>query len=705
MRKMGNLGILALLGAVFGLNTATAGTALHFTRKASKLVSVESLEDDHEGRMDLNAERYFVVQYKSSVTETDKELLASQGVKLFQYIPDDAFIVRGTLGSLKALANESTIQQIVPYLPTWKLSTHFGPMSVFNHDVRVKFVLKTFEREELDRILYTLPTSAVVSASEQYLVGELSNEEILHLSHREGVHWIQPYVEMKLAYEPIAPLEERPSDVPPAVVNACDQLVGTESGTHVMNFESAWSRGLNGRGQIVTVADTGLDTGDLSTLHPDFKNTVKGYIFGLYAEDWADNMGHGTHVSGSVLGNGAGCDGKLKGGAFEAGLIAQGMWSPMMNNLTVPTKLADLFSPAYEDGSRIHTNSWGSPMNPGAYDNSAAQVDQFMWDHPDFLVLFAAGNSGVDMDQDGRIDSGSLGTPSTAKNTLTVGASENLLATGGIQKKLGELREGMKKWGVEPLKSDTLSNNPNGIAAFSSRGPTTDGRIKPDVVAPGTNIVSNASHMPDAEPLWGKLNDDYAYSGGTSMSTPLVAGAAAVVRQYLVETLRLTPSAALIKGVLMQTATDIYPGQYGEVGKEAGQEILSRRPNNDEGFGRVNVESATNLGNHLLIDEKNGVKQGETLTYTVTSSRGVKALLIYTDAPADPGVNKALVNDLDLEITDPSGQVHKLNDTVNNSEYIEVSGNQRGTYTLHVKGTKIPQGKEGYQPFALVVSQ
>src|SRR5690606_31361767 len=109
--------------------------------------------------------------------------------------------------------------------------------------------------------------------------------------------------------------------------------------------------------------------------------------------------------------------------------------------------------------------------------------------------LYAAGNAGPSTQ--------TVGSPGTAKNVLTVGATENYRPD-----------------------IDTQSDNPNTVANFSSRGPTADGRIKPDVVAPGTWILSmRASQAPDNS-FWGTFNSDYAFMGGTSMATPLTAGAA-----------------------------------------------------------------------------------------------------------------------------------------------------------------------------------
>ena len=258
----------------------------------------------------------------------------------------------------------------------------------------------------------------------------------------------------------------------------------------------------------------------------------------------------------------------------------------------------------------MHSNSWGASGNFGEYDSMASNVDEYLFNHQDILVLFAAGNSGQDANQDGVIDENSISSPGTAKNVLTVGASKNYILVGGIQKTLGKLRDGDKKWGVPPLRDDTLSNTPDGLACFSSRGPTSDGRIKPEVVSPGTNIISTRDHQPGAELLWGAFDDNYLYSGGTSMATPLTAGAAAVARQFLVEQRQIAdPSSAMVKALLMHTAYDMYPGQYGT---GPTQELPTRRPNVHEGYGRVDMDVATRLGAETtLVDNHDGLATGE----------------------------------------------------------------------------------------------
>ncbi|HML25369.1 MAG TPA: S8 family serine peptidase, partial [Methanomethylovorans sp.] len=89
-----------------------------------------------------------------------------------------------------------------------------------------------------------------------------------------------------------------------------------------------------------------------------------------------------------------------------------------------------------------------------------------------------------------------------------------------------------------------------------------DGRIKPDIVAPGTFIISTRSSVSDTEG-WGAVNEDYIYMGGTSMATPIAAGGLALIRQNYVDNLNVTPSAALLKATVINGASDMQPGQYG----------------------------------------------------------------------------------------------------------------------------------------------
>ena len=271
-------------------------------------------------------------------------------------------------------------------------------------------------------------------------------------------------------------------------------------------------------------------------------------------------------------------------------------------------------------------------------------------------------------------------------------------------------------YSVEPIASDLISNNANGMAAFSSRGPADDGRIKPDIVAPGTNIVSNRSHYPGASTLWGQYetNPDYVYSGGTSMATPLTAGAGTLVRQWLGQRGIITPSAAALKGVLLNTTTDIAPGQYGT---GATQEIPFVQPNSVAGWGRVSLSFISTPSPYALWldDHVSGIATGQLVTYThtptaslqvVTTTQPLRFMLTWSDPPASLSAAAQLVNDLDLRVLGPDGSTYYGNanpsgDRVNNVEGIVIAAPPIGLYTVTVQAFNVPIAS---QPYALVVA-
>lgn len=692
---------VAVLGMAF---SSFAGTEIK--------LSSQTIKTNHINTNQLNAATTeWIVQFKNHITEGDKKALVASGFKIYSYIPEDALIVRGNAVMARALAANTGIQAVIEWTSLMKVSKSFGTLSAVTLPSQETFIVSLFEANELQSVATKIKAISknilVQKTTGKSLVVTATRANLIAIAGLAGIEHIQPFVQVEPLHE-VFTADDGGGQA--SAVGDYSDITGFETGTKVMKFDAAWDMGLTGQNQIVGMADTGLDSGDSSAIHPDLTGAIRsGYAVGLFGRTWADPMGHGTHVAGSVLSRGTASGGKLKGGANSAQIVVQGMWSPILNNLSVPSDLGKMFTQAYADGARVHTNSWGGAATPGAYETMAATVDQVMFEKQDMLILFAAGNSGVDKDRDGRIDPNSIGIPATAKNALTVGASENLLAVGGNQKKIGELKSSPENWPVPPITLSTMSDNDHGIAMFSSRGPTADGRTKPDIMAPGTNILSVRSHQPTAEVLWGEYNKDYVWSGGTSMATPLAAGAAAVTRQYLIEKLKLEkPTAALLKAYILHTATEMFPGQYGQGGASQGQEILTLRPNSDEGYGLVNMASVVKLGtsgSSMIVDAKVGVGTNETSTATFKVSTGGKLMvnLVWTDAPGSANAAKALVNDLDLEVTLPNGQVLHQHDQINNHAFLQ-SAVTAGDIIIKVKGVNVPMGLNGKQPYALVAS-
>jgi hypothetical protein len=494
--------------------------------------------------------------------------------------------------------------------------------------------------------------------------------------------------------------------------------------TNMMNVSNAWKSlssgglGLTGAGQIVAVADTGCDTGDLSDLHADLAGRVAaayGWTDGACESgaSWADTHSHGTHVCGSILGSGAKSSGQYKGMAHEARLVFQGIGADLGG---LPANLQDLFAQACDAGARIHSDSWGYGHEAaGYYAWGAVDADDFMWTNQNFLAVFAAGNDGVDDDADGVTDPGSVTPPGTAKNVLCVGAAENWRSFGGRS----TLAYGAKwptNYPADPIAGDKISQTtaPQGLGAFSARGPTLDGRFKPDIVAPGTDVVSVRSRA-TSDTGWGVVaaNTNYLYMGGTSMATPLASGALALVRQWLVDRQGIAePPAALMKALLINGARDMTPGQYGT---GATQEITAR-PDRSQGFGHVDLCNALDPGdgNFLVFATNTIAATGGDFTTNLAVGAANAGTYVFTlawqDYPGEPVAETELVNDLDLIVTSPSGNIVAYpnnlatNDRLNNVEFLEFTAAETGTYTVKVHGENIAWADpHGGQPFALVM--
>ncbi|CDG83354.1 S8 family serine peptidase [Janthinobacterium agaricidamnosum] len=462
--------------------------------------------------------------------------------------------------------------------------------------------------------------------------------------------------------------------------------------------------GLQGQGQIVAVCDTGFDNGDAGHPHPAFEGRVKALHALGRPNDASDPQGHGTHVCGSVLGDGHSADGPIRGTAPKATLVMQSVLDARGGLGGLGNNLYRLFQQAYDEGARVHSNSWGDSNNgytPDAYD-----VDNFIWTNRDMSILFAAGNDGSDRNRDGLIDAHSVGSPGTAKNCITVGASENqrpdfYYVDGRF--KFNRYGQGWPQdYPSDPLRNDKLADNPEGLAAFSSRGPTADGRIKPDLVAPGTGILSTRSRADGVANGWGPSPDPlYFYEGGTSMATPLVSGCAAVVREFLQSQQAARPSAAIVKAILINAARPLL-GQY--TPSEAGT-----IPNNNQGFGRVNLAAAVDAGADSEIlawwDEGTQLDTGDEEVFTVQLDRPaaeLKVTLVWTDPPGE-----TLQNDLDLTVETDSGRLgignaapgSTIPDRSNNVEQVSLLSVPAGAVTIKVKAYRIAIDR---QSFALV---
>ena len=685
---------------------------------------------------------YYIVQFVGSVQEAWKNQVTAAGAELLDYLPDYAFKVRMTPEQANEVGQQPNVNWVGLFQPAYKIDPSLTLGGIRLYKLRAE---QGADAAQVAQAISSLGAE-LINQDGPYLLVAADAAQIIAIANILDVAWIENF----------APKEKH-----------------NESGAGViLGANTANATGYDGSSQIAAVADTGFGTGVAATAHADvpasrivaLQNFAGANSSGCYTvvNDGVQDVdsGHGTHVALSVLGDG-GANGEGKGAAPAARLVFQAVENfvdftsicALYNAdgyylIGIPDNLGDLFLAAYNAGARIHSNSWGSAA-AGDYTLDSANTDAFVWGHKDMLITFSAGNEGTDANSNGVVDNDSIGSPATAKNVLTVGASENDRAgnypcdTGlgyvshdayqsgqtcssmGGQNLLGTYGQ---RWGADfpaaPLATDLTAGNKEQMAGFSSRGPTDDSRIKPDVVAPGTWVLSGYSDLYQegyGDPVnprngvfqvdgWGMpINSRYKFFGGTSMSNPIAAGAATVVRDFYQKAYSHAASAALVKATLINSAVDLL-----DENNDGANDNDFPIPNVHEGWGRVNLVGATAITQ--FVDNAAGIGTSGVASnqYAVNGGGPFKVSLVWSDYPSSETAAQNLVNDLDLVVTSPTGVVYRGNvfaggwsqtggsaDRVNNVENVYVPAAAAGNWTVEVRGFNVPNGP---QPFALVVS-
>eukprot|EP00904_Undaria_pinnatifida_P010989 jgi/Undpi1/701/HiC_scaffold_10.g04165.m1 len=356
---------------------------------------------------------------------------------------------------------------------------------------------------------------------------------------------------------------------------------------------------------------------------------------------------------------------------------------------------SDLWQPCLEAGCMIHSMSGGGD-DVCAVNALDIEFDTFMHENPEHLLVFAAGN-------DGHVDDGrtvcTIYSPAIGKNALAVGATSS-----------GQTR--LTATGTDGDGTDDTNGyaDVDTVAFFSSRGPTQDNRIKPEVMAPGDAIYSARGGGEDTGScrLSAKI--------GTSMSTPIVSGAAAMVRQYFLDesfyladvTARgwcndggpqceaFSPSSATVKAMLINSA-NLMGG--------------SSEPNGERGFGRIHLEKGMPLDGEgdlaLFVADSAFLPElnSQEFYFDVDASAGLdfRATLSWIDPPASSSSVTQLVHDLDLVVESPSGTTHTMwangvADSVNVNERVIIAAAdvESGTWIVRVSTNRLLGESQNY---------
>ncbi|MBO9663083.1 S8 family serine peptidase [Dokdonella sp.] len=702
--------------------------------------------------------RYAIVQFQPGKTAAHKAL-AARGIEVLGYVPNHAYFVRLGREGLPALTSDPAVRWAGPLRPAMKLDPNLWTAARTNsaalqNDGRYEILVEAFRGVSAAQIEATLrrevpdveiPMRSQRSEATPYVRARVPAAALDALltsaTAIDGVAFVSPWHPLRTS---------NAASIGAIQGNMTDDCAGSG---RLCGTSPMFGHGLTGSGQIVGIADSGttpnaawftsLDKGDgphtevtfadnppplppaLGTLHPD--NKIVAYWTQPGGPiDYDYFSGHGTHTSGTLVGDAAGTFGAdsflpstpwlpnhdlADGMAPNAQLLMQDIGGDNPIELIVQDFEGTL-QQAHGGGVRIHSDSWGGSTS-GQYSAVDANVDRMTHRLEDLLVVIAAGNN-----QTGAM---AVGSPGNSKNGVTVAA----LGHGGS------------------LVKSSLSN----------AGPTADGRLKPDLAAPGTETISAAAV---GEVTAQVTAPQTVPNTGTSMATPVVAGNAVLLRQYFVDGFyprgfantaaaadrvfadgfdgvapppltggeavdAFNPTGAMLKAVLLNgTVPTTTPAAFPNTGTGWGRPWLDGNvwfkqtlPGGDDSR-RLRVFERSNAA---------GLVTGEADEYAIAEvAAGIefRATLTWFDPAASTGTAAALVNNLDLEVVAPNGTVYRGNrfsngvsvpggsgDRKDTVEQVRFTAPLAGAYTIRVKATDVPGNGEAdtdRQGYAVAVS-
>ena len=733
--------------------------------------SIAATKAVHRPAAAFGGKRLHLIQFVGPVQSAWHKALRKTGAQIINYIPENAYLVygdaqslakvQGLTDSLTAVQWDGDYQEDYKIHPNAKLLDEKGHVRQLPTDT---FAIQLVEDPDANpATLALVDRLKLAPIRRRYnllrcvnLFVRLRPQDLATIAAQPDVISIQPYTEPKKQ-------DERQDQI------VAGNLSGnTPTGPGYlpwlasMGFTQAQ---FTASGFVVDISDSGIDDG----------TTAPGH-FALYALGDTNNASRVVYnrLEGTPNNPGStiqGCDGHgninahivcgyddqsavllhTDSGGYHYGLGV----CPFVNvgssvifdpaNFTNPD-YADLMSEAYHDGARISNNSWGS-TDDGLYNSDSQAYDALVRDaQPTNSTFFVAGNQEmviVFSDGDDGPGARTVSPPSTAKNIIAVGGTENV-------RSLSPANGGNDSLGSDGCgTSDADANSANDIATFSGRGPCFDGRIKPDIVAPCTHITGGApqsfpppdpngtgSALPcfltiDANdigvcglPGSGTVAADnffpggqqfFTVSSGTSHSAPAVAGACALLRQYFFNQSLQPPSPAMTKAYLMNSARYV-------TGSGANDNLWSV----NQGMGELDLGTAFDgtlrtLRDELAADKFTGSGQTKFFSGTINDSfKPFRTTLVWTDTPGST-IGNALNNDLDLTVL-IGGKTYKGNvfsgnhsvtggsaDHLNNVESVFLPAGTIGNFTVTITAANIDSdGVPGDadpldQDFALVI--
>jgi hypothetical protein len=619
----------------------------------------------------VDQSQYCIVQFAGPFLHQWFRELDRSGIKTFGYLPNYAVMAKLTPQQRELVASLPMVRWTGLFQPAYKLQQELLSASG-SHKV-VILLMPGADPTPVTARIATLGgevNDVTTSSFGVTITATLDGADIASVARLQETFWVQEWTE-------------------PTVCNNSSQWVmqggyrASSPPDTSMAARPVWRHGVRGQHVILSTSDTGLNTGhdmfrDTSLpitppgIWPDHRKLVAYKEY--QGADATEGQYHGSHVACTVCGNDSVTggttyyDGMAKEARFYFVDVTNGTsfilptdFTALWDTVYLGRGLPDLLRPIKQ-----HSGSWRWSNFNGTYLIQDASTDAYCWAHKDFMNIFAAGN-------EGDYGTKTIGNPSLAKNVLTIGAT--LAGTGS-----------------------------NAIASFSSRGPTQDNRIKPNVMAPGVTI-------------WSALNtgaNGYDSMTGTSMATPAANGTIGLMRCYLQEGYYPTGSPVQGNRITYITSALLRSMAMASADPNVGSYTI---PSFDIGWGRIDADSVlyfTGDTRKLIItDDTSGIATGmyKEKQFRVGSAIPLRVCLAWTDTAAAPNANPTLVNDLDLTLTSPGGTTYKGNkytsgqstpnpagrDSINVEECARINAPDTGLWTIRVSAHHVATAhKQGF---------
>ncbi|PAW82377.1 MAG: hypothetical protein B9S33_15225 [Pedosphaera sp. Tous-C6FEB] len=594
----------------------------------------------------------WVVQARGMIDQNFRDVLRGAGAEIVSYVPNNAFLIRGSANLAQQLRVSQRVQSVLPFEPYYKLDMTLLPLAVRQDALPAGRWLN----------LVVFPGQQEKALAELRALGaEVKSEQRFPFGH---VVTIAPRADSLVALAQLPAVQNIEAYHAPVLMNDLSRVRLDVSTSTTASAPAGNWLSLNGSGVTVGMVDSGIDLAH---------GQLVGRIFSNQNSPINDtnlvNPGHGTFVAGTIVGldaaDGAAVNGSINGASYR-GIAPGAQVYPISLFHTDYTNYGNVWlitNTALATNINIVNNSWGYPVasygiNSALFDEAVRDSQPFRPHDQPITHVFSVGNSGNANSGGTGGTADTIAEPGNGKNVISVGATEQFRLMFGTTN--------------DPIAT-AHSDGPNHVSDLSSRGNVgigiegPFGRRKPDVVAPGDYVVSlRASTFTNLTASDAELSSGaWRYERGTSIAAGKVSGILALMQQFFASNYSKTNKPSLNKALLINRARTLNPvydfSVIDPVSHQGwGIPSLSNTVPTTTAFGYVS--NSTPVVRPIVIVEESGLVTNQlasgqfnafdvTVPGSASRTNVLKITLAWTDPAGNPVSSVKLVNDLDLYVT------------------------------------------------------